>query len=220
MQRPEGGVGGGSDFVKTVFPELHLGSTLRAASPLLCLAQPQSGQLTALLEKQKRVQLLQPALAALCRAPRPESGTAPALRVRHNREKGPGVWRDGQEPLPKTERLGHLRPGPLLPLVSEAAEFSCACLSPSFSFSVSLLLPPVAISSHSRDGRPRQVCAQKPPMSWGLVEVLLCVGGVCMVEGVQSPRTTPSFPVVTSANGESVLPVVPSLLSLPPSLRF
>lgn len=90
-----------------------------------------------------------------------------------------------------------------LSCLREAAEFSCACLSPSFSFSVSILLPPVAMSSHSRDGRPRQVCAQKPPMSWGLVEVLLCVGGVCMVEGVQSPRTTPSFTVITSASGVS-----------------
>lgn len=56
-------------------------STPWAASPPLCWAQPQSGQPAALLAEQKRIQFLQPALAALCRAgswaePTPRAHTA------------------------------------------------------------------------------------------------------------------------------------------------
>lgn len=93
---------------ETVFPELHFVSTLRAASPLLCLDPAPGWPISCFLEKQRKVQLIQLPMATLCRtgsrgAP-PEPGTASAL-------SGLQIWRAGAESMERISRRALQREG-------------------------------------------------------------------------------------------------------------
>ena len=178
-----------------------------------------------------------------------ESGTAPALGGPHNRGEGAkNMERLSRRPLSKTEgrtslpRTPHclwsvrlqssvapssLSPSSLHPpsLPPSLPPFLPSFL-PSFSFAGSLLSP-VAVSSQSRVGRPRQTLGRPSshPCPGGQWKCFCMPVVVHVVQGVQSPspvgccvdpRSTPNVSVVTSVSQS--LPVMPGLSSLPPSL--